>query len=225
MTSYFYTDVFLRKNTIFVRGYANGKRFKDKVEYEPFLFIPSASGEYKTLQGDILAKKKFQDITSARDFLKQYEHISNFPIYGNNKFLYQYINEDFHGDIQYDPTLVKVEVIDLEVESAQGFPDMETFVNEIISISVVLGDRTFLFGVKPYTPRKSSVQYFLCKDETDLLKKFLAFHNMEEFSPDIITGWHINGFDIAYLYNRLKVVLGEREAKKLSPWGIVDEKE
>jgi DNA polymerase elongation subunit (family B) len=56
-------------------------------------------------------------------------------------------------------------------------------------------------------------------DEADLLHKFINIY--EEINPTIITGWNINGFDNPYLYNRLKRVLGETYANKLSPIGIV----
>jgi DNA polymerase elongation subunit (family B) len=41
---------------------------------------------------------------------------------------------------------------------------------------------------------------------------------------DVVTGWNIEFFDIPYLINRIKRVLGDNEYKKLSPWGIVNEK-
>ena len=43
--------------------------------------------------------------------------------------------------------------------------------------------------------------------------------------PDIITGWNSRFFDIPYLVNRIVRVLGEKMAKKLSPWGWYKENE
>lgn len=220
-----YTDAFLRRDTVYVRGYANGKRFKDKIEYEPFLFVPSKTGEYRTLENAPLEKKSFQTITSARDFLKSYEGVSNFPIYGNPKFLYQYLNQDYPDQIEYDPSAVKQVFIDIEVVSESGFPQPDVAEEEIISICLLLNDNIILFGTKPYKPKSNRVKFLMCKDEVDLIKQFLLIWNSEEWSPDIITGWNIDGFDIPYLYNRIKRVLGEKYAKTLSPWRIVDEKE
>ena len=42
--------------------------------------------------------------------------------------------------------------------------------------------------------------------------------------PDIVTGWNIKFFDIPYLINRIKRVLGEGAAKKFSPWNKIREK-
>jgi len=43
--------------------------------------------------------------------------------------------------------------------------------------------------------------------------------------PDIIMGWNLVLFDIPYIVNRIVRVLGESEAKRLSPWGIVNYKQ
>jgi DNA polymerase elongation subunit (family B) len=42
----------------------------------------------------------------------------------------------------------------------------------------------------------------------------------EEIQPTIVTGWNIDGFDMLYLYNRSKRVVGETNAKRISPIGI-----
>jgi DNA polymerase elongation subunit (family B) len=47
---------------------------------------------------------------------------------------------------------------------------------------------------------------------------------MEEIQPDILIGYNSDYFDIPYLYYRICNVLGESEAKRLSPIGQVDDK-
>ena len=42
--------------------------------------------------------------------------------------------------------------------------------------------------------------------------------------PDIVSGWNTNWFDIPYLINRFNKIVGEQETKKLSPWGVVQQK-
>jgi len=42
--------------------------------------------------------------------------------------------------------------------------------------------------------------------------------------PDIITGWNTKFFDIPYLINRFRKILGDDEAKKLSPWNYITER-
>jgi DNA polymerase elongation subunit (family B) len=45
------------------------------------------------------------------------------------------------------------------------------------------------------------------------------------FYPDVISGWNIKFFDIPYLVNRITKLFGEDEAKKLSPWNRLSERE
>ena len=54
-----------------------------------------------------------------------------------------------------------------------------------------------------------------------MVRKFVHFWHKTQ--PDVITGWNVQFFDIPYLCNRITRLLGEKELKKLSPWGIVKE--
>ena len=63
----------------------------------------------------------------------------------------------------------------------------------------------------------SGVRYIKCTDEKSLLLEFI--NDWSKNYPDIITGWNIRFFDIPYLVNRIVNLLGERTAKRLSPWG------
>jgi DNA polymerase elongation subunit (family B) len=55
-----------------------------------------------------------------------------------------------------------------------------------------------------------------------LCKTFLK--HWKENAPDIITGWNIKFFDIPYLVNRFRRILGEDETKFLSPWKIITDR-
>ena len=47
------------------------------------------------------------------------------------------------------------------------------------------------------------VRYYKCKDETELLSKFLEFWSNPKHTPDVITGWNVRFFDIPYLVVRV----------------------
>jgi len=49
-----------------------------------------------------------------------------------------------------------------------------------------------------------------------LLKQFLALWQTKY--PDVLTGWNVVGFDVPYLMNRMIRIIGEDDAKKMSPW-------
>ena len=72
-----------------------------------------------------------------------------------------------------------------------------------------------------HTKTKNNKEIIPCKDEVELLSKFLE--RFREIDPDIIVGWNSDYFDIPYLYYRLCNVLGKDFARFLSPIGYVRE--
>jgi DNA polymerase elongation subunit (family B) len=77
---------------------------------------------------------------------------------------------------------------------------------------------------KLMTSSKSEGKFVIpCNSEKDLMSQFL--NKWEELDPTIVTGWNSEFFDIPYLYHRIKNVLGEEQACRLSPLKRVDDTE
>ena len=97
----FYTHFSKLGNNILVRGYNNGKRFSDKVDYNPVLYLPAGAkgGEYKTLDGQQVSPVSQGTMRDATEFMKRYEDVDNFKIFGSTNFPYVYINEAFPGKV------------------------------------------------------------------------------------------------------------------------------
>ena len=223
--SRFYTNFYARGNKIYLRGYQNGKRIDEEVEYQPYLFIPSVNGDYLTLDNKKVGKVNFSTMREARDFVKQYSDITNFKFYGLTNYPYVFINDEYPGQIDYDPEVISVVTIDIEVASDDGFPDIKLASKPITAISLRKNGRSIVFGCGYYKPKSDDVIYVLCKDEKDLLAKFILIWNHPDWAPDVLTGWNVEFFDVPYIVNRIIGQLGEKEAKKLSPWKFLDEKE
>lgn len=223
--SKFYTNVDLVRNEILLRGYERGRRIQERLPYRPYLFLPKKDGPYKTLEGVAVDKIEFDTVSEARDFTKKYSEVSNFSWYGLNNFLYAFIYDEYQGEIDYDPSLISVVSIDIETPTDSGFPDPHLANVPISNITVSKNGKIVVFGCEYYKPKLDNVHYVLCKDEHDLLSRFLVLWHSDEWKPDVITGWNIDGFDIPYMYNRIERVLGEREGRKLSPWGYVEKRE
>jgi len=112
---------------------------------------------------------------------------------------------------------------DIEVEMESGLPNVEEAKNELTAIGlndnitnqywVLIMDKKGKMVER--TTDKAIILPF--KDERDLCMKFLELY--EGIQPDILTGWNIDNFDIPYLFNRIKRILGEQHAKRLSPIG------
>jgi DNA polymerase elongation subunit (family B) len=215
--SKFYTDVTLHRGQILLRGYENKKRIARKIDYKPYLFIPSKKDntEYRSLFGQKLEKMNFDSIYDAREFVKKYENVSGFEIFGLNRFEYPFINDYFPGEIKFDPGSINVGYIDIEVKSDDGFPDIRSADKEITAITIKRRNLIISFGCGEYNS-PDGVLYIKCRNEASMLLKFLDV--WKQLDLDIISGWHIEFFDIPYLVNRITRVHGEEFARKLSPW-------
>ena len=225
--SSFYTNVFQYGNKIFLRGYDKGIRIKQEIKYKPYMFFIKKEGEFKTLDGQNVAKKQFETIKDAKEFIEKFKEVKSFDVYGLNQFAYLYIFDNYKGDIDYDPKLVNVVTLDIECggEDVIGFPNIEEADQPITAITMHLRGKTASFGLKDFKPKSENSFYLKCKSEEDLLTKFFQVWESDAWSPDVLTGWNIEFFDIPYLINRIKQLFGEKAIQKLSPWGKVDEKD
>jgi len=222
--SNFYTNVQSFGNNILYRGIKNGKRVKERVEYSPSLFLPSKKiTNFTSLEGDYLDQKIFGDIRSARDFIKQFDGVSNAQkIYGQTRFEYAFIADQHTGMVDYDFEKVSIAVIDIEVGSENGFPDPYKADEPITAIAIkYLGGDIYVFGCGDYETKGKEI-YVKCKDEYSLCRQFMSLWTKK--CPDILTGWNTKFFDEPYIINRFRKILGEDETKKLSPWNYIGER-
>lgn len=223
MTTY-YTNVQVQGSKILLRGVENGKRVRRKVDYLPSLFVPSKDPtEFCTIHGEYVAEVKPGTIRDCRDFIKQYEDVQGFTIYGMNRFEYQFIADQFPNHIDWDIEHLNITNIDIEVGSETGFPEPDTASEPITAITMKNNQGKFIvFGCGDFNNCRDDVDYRKCIDEIDLIKRFIDEWTMDY--PDIVTGWNVKFFDIPYLINRITRVLGEEYAKKLSPWNNLYER-
>lgn len=224
---FFYTHVASKKDHILLRGYRDGQRVYESIPYNPYLFVPSKTSQskYHTIFGDPVGRVDFDSMTEARNFYRQYSDVQGVTVYGMNNFVYPFIYDYFKGDIQYDVSQISICDIDIEVDIVNsGFPDVEAANNEVTLITLKRNDTIVVFGCQPYNNDDPRVEYYQCKNEYHLLESFINMWNSPRFSPDIISGWYIEFFDIPYLINRISKILGVKAARKLSPWGMINER-
>jgi DNA polymerase elongation subunit (family B) len=220
--SKFYTNVFQRGNIIYVRGYDKGISFVEKVKYKPYLFIESnKESNYNTIDGRSVSRIDFDSIYEAKEFVEAHKSIVNFPIYGMQNFMYPYIYGAFPGNISPDFSLMNIAALDIEVSGKGGYSKPEDASQPITAISLMYKQKTVLFGYFDYVPKNKKVIYVKCKDEFDLLQKFLEVWNTESWRPDILSGWNTQAYDIPYLVNRITNLFGEEQASRLSPYNII----
>ena len=221
----FYTNVLRYKNNILHRGYHdNGERFSRKEYFQPKLFVSSKNKtEWIGLDGKSVAPVDFESMFEANQWLKENIDIAGRNIYGNKKFTQQFVTERYPRDIEFKREFINVGTFDIETDYDTGFPHPNEASQKILSISYK-SSKSGLYRVWGYGDFNESkalirpVRYYKCKDEFELLSKFLEFWSDPKHTPDVITGWNTRFFDIPYLINRMSQILGIQEIIKLSPW-------
>jgi DNA polymerase elongation subunit (family B) len=223
----FYTNIEQAGNRILVRGYENGERVQYRVNYNPSLFVlANKQTDHKSLDGRYLKEVRPGSINDCRQFINQYEGVEGFEIHGNTRYLYQYINEAYPDDeIRFDSSLIRIFTLDIETGAENGFPDIESADQEILLISLrdSFTNRITVWGSKSFKNEDRQVDYIHCNDETKLLSCFLKW--WQENTPDVITGWNVQLFDMPYICRRMDRVLGEDHTKLLSPWKLISSRE
>ena len=225
--STFYTNVQALGGKILYRGVKDGKRIKLKIDYEPQLYLPARNGKgtHKSLDGLDLVPKRFDGIHEAREYVKQFDGLPGAPrIYGNTGYQYAFIAEQHSEMVDWEQDKVSVAIIDIEVGSENGFPDPYLANEPITAIALTfLNGHTYVFGCGDFNnDNPDSVTYLKCKDEYTLCNKFIEL--WYKMYPDVITGWNTKFFDIPYLVNRFRKILGEDKTKMLSPWNYISER-
>lgn len=187
-----------------------------------FAYKKNPAGEYVSLYGDRLEEVMYYD-DNDHSLLE-----SDVPI--ELKTL-----SKLYEDSDEVSETTAIGVIDIEVDSTGGFPNIETGDKAITAIalydtstetfwSFVLDpdkkivsrtERTKLNSsdTKDYEWNINSYKY-----EDVLLRAFLS--KWEECNFSIVSGWNCNGFDLPYIYNRIRAVLGKKAGYRLSTIGM-----
>ena len=223
----YYTNVQMVGNDFLVRGYENGKNFTTREKFQPTMFVPSKKKtKYKTLDGKYVQSIQPGTVRDTREFIRSHGEVKGFEVYGNNRYIYQYISDKYpETEIKFDINKIKLVTIDIEVKSENGFPTVEKCDEEMLCITLqdYATKRILTFGVGAYHHNDPMVKYVQCNDEYDLLQHFMNFWSHDP--PEVVTGWNCQLYDIPYLAKRITRVLGEKASKKLSPWGLVTHEE
>jgi len=236
----FYTNVRQWGDNILYIGYENGQRVQRKESFTPVLYLNDTSGAanktdpehyWKDGKDGIIPLLPFpQDsIKEAKEFIKRWDGVSGMRVYGADKFNYEFIARKFNGEIVYDVKKLRIFCIDIEVMSNNGFPKADK-ADEPVTVITIHDSNTGNLHVwgqanspgGKYKPHLPNVVYQEFTDEITLLNEFVAFWSTNY--PDIVTGWYSRGFDLTYITNRIKKLLGDKTVKRLSPWGIIQEK-
>lgn len=238
----FYTSVEKLHNKLYYRGVdENGQRVLHPIKFQPSMYFvdPELDSKYRTLDGRPLEKKTFPDISSAYNYLEPLKDLEGYEVFGQPNYAYQYIQNNFPGDIEYDASKISIATLDIETECEDGFPDIILANEEIICLTLYesITNVFYIYSLKGrgrvdpkrFEEYKSYGEEIACLEfdtESEMLAAFLRKWSKELNYPDIVTGWNLEFFDIPYLVNRLyKIFDGKYVDKRLSPWGNIWKRE
>jgi DNA polymerase elongation subunit (family B) len=182
-----------------------------RAPYRPYAYRKKRGGEYKSMYGEEL------------------ERITKFGygqagLYESDVPAVTRVLIDAYGESDDISTGHRVGVIDIECKTDGGFPVVEEAQQPITAIALYdfVGDAYYVFVLDEENivqeRHDGNTHVLPYRNEEALLTAFL--HKWEECGFTIMTGWNIDGFDMPYLYNRLKRVFNDKTAKRLSSIGI-----
>ena len=219
----FYTNIHNIGSKILVRTIEDGERIQFEEEFNPTLFIRTDQPtKFRTLDGVAVDSIKPGTIKDCHEFINTYKG-TDFPVYGYREWTHQYISKEFE-DCEWDIEKIRVCTLDIETESENGFPDTRE-ANErvnVITLKDSLTNQIYSFGLGKHRVTKDNVKYLECETEKELLEKFHELFRV--LKPDVVTGWNVKFFDMAYLIRRMENLFGKPFTRKLSPFGFMKEK-
>ena len=112
-------------NNFLVRGYENGQKKIYKEEYQPTLYVKSTKeSKWKTLEGENVEPIQPGTVRDCREFYKKYDSVDGFPIYGNERYVYQYISDKYpEEEIKFD--ISKISLVTMESSITSPLSDIK----------------------------------------------------------------------------------------------------
>lgn len=208
---------------VWERNQITGRRDLKKHKAEYYFFVQDEDGEYEDIHGNKLRKLEFRDSKTFRETAERFRQAGDKVYESDISAEYKVLSKHYYGkDIgKLNTTFFDIEV---DFDKTKGFAGPE---NPYAPINAVAfyhqhQDKMVVYAVPPPGQKwnyedipqdiRDAVEVVLCANEKQLLRYFLE----EIEDSDIISGWNSEGYDVPYVYERLKRVLGESTANKLS---------
>ena len=205
-----YQNIFISKKDNTVHLWDDKKGYV-KFPYQPYAYRKRKGGMYKSIYGDELEK--------VYKFSPKDPSLFESDVPAETRVLIDAYEDSDDSSVGH-----RVVYYDIEVSTEGGFPKVDEADKEITAIAL------YDAAAEQYTAfildkerrledyKKENVEVRGFQDESSLLMHFLT--KWEEIQPTIATGWNIDEFDTPYVFNRIKRVLSDREAKRLSPINV-----
>lgn len=201
----------------------DGKRIDTEIPFRPYLFLEQENAkDAKSIFKTPLVKKSFRNSFERKKYI---DNSATTRIFYNLNAEQQCLI-DLFKDTNNSPTFsgfpLKIFYLDIETASFGEFPVPEKAKDPINLITIYdsITKETHTWGLEQnYITQNCSIKYYRCKDEQDLILKFVDFWKQDY--PDVVSGWSSAQFDLPYIVNRFTKIFGEEFIQQLSPVGRV----
>jgi DNA polymerase elongation subunit (family B) len=186
--------------------------------YKPTYYQEDPNGSFLTLEGKKVSPTKKYNKEDRFLYEKDVDKVARILV-----DLY-YEDDDppkFHNVVYFD--------VECEIVGALTPYNIENAIAKMTSLSLYdVNTKTYYCWIVDHknqlTETKKGNQWIIpCGSEETMMNRFL--NTWQEIDPTIISGWNSAYFDVPYIYYRIKKILGEPSANRLSPLGIIDIRE
>ena len=179
------------------------------IKHDRYAYAKSSTGKHTSIFGDKLKRIRKWDE-------EEQDNLFEADIHPEMRTLI-----DLYVDSDEPSRGHRVVFFDIEVEMKGGFPNKDNPIQALTSISLYdkTSDQMYALVWDPHNKftklKDDSVEVQCYETEYELIQGFLLLMSM--LNPTIVSGWNTDLFDIPYLFNRMRLVVGEEMAKSLSP--------
>jgi DNA polymerase elongation subunit (family B) len=187
-----------------------------KFPFKPYAYLPDKTGDYMSLDGTRLKKVdgNHKDNSTAyesdlgeevRTLIDLY-YESDEPSKGHRDFFFD-IETERDADGYSTPAEARARITSIAYYDKAGNDRRVLLLDEELRLNCesFIGDG---YVVEVFTAEKA------------MLTRFINI--FAKIQPTVISGWNTDNYDIPYLINRIKKLLGAQAINKLSPAGIVE---
>jgi len=209
------------KDIIHVVERQNGKRVYREYPARYLLYYPDPRGKFESIFGDKLERVV---CTNGKSFAKEKKLHSDKRLFESDvNPVFRCLADNYLGQ---EPPKLNTAFFDIEVDFDKdvGFAPPDDPFNPVTAIAVHLSwlQRTICLVIKPKTLTTEAAREIcdkfddtlLMDSEEELLETFLQLID----DADVMTGWNSEGFDIPYMVNRVKRVLGKERTREFCLW-------
>lgn len=212
-----------QKDRIRVVERINGKRVYNDLDCEHVFYYEHPAGSHRSIFDDSCKKYTTNSSQKFRAELSKKEREGKRIFESDINPVFRVLASNYMGA---DTPSLQIAFFDIEVEfdPSVGFAPTTNPFNRVTAISVhhAWQDRMFTLLLRPptYTPDQAEAiaaefeDTIVFDDEAELLQNFIAV--VED--ADLLSGWNSTGYDIPYLVNRIRRVLGEEATRGLCLW-------